>query len=736
MKKVSIDFHGKPLSVEVGRVAKQASGSAYIRYGDTIVLVTAVASRTDREGVDFLPLTVDYFERFPAAGKIPGGYFRREGKQTERETLTSRLCDRPIRPLFPDGYRRDTQVVATVLSFDKENDSDVLAVLGASTALHVSNIPFLGPIAAVRVGRINGKLVCNPKVSELEKSDIEMIVAASRNAIVMVEGEANEVPEKEMLDALWYGFESVQPLLDLQDELRKALGQPKFEVTAPVDTEKKALETKIRSLVGTKLNSVLQIKEKLPRYGELSVMKEELLKNLVAQDASMEEKKETAKEIFEEIVASEIRAKIVKTHKRVDERATNEIRPISIELGILPRTHGSALFTRGETQAIVTTTLGTSDDEQRIDSLMGDKTSTFMLHYNFPPYSVGEVKPLRGPGRREIGHGALAHKAIKKMLPMKDKFPYTVRVVSDILESHGSSSMATVCGGTLSLMDAGVPIKSPVAGIAMGLVKEGDDFIVLSDISGDEDHIGDMDFKVAGTSKGVTAIQMDIKILGISREVLDKALTQAREGRIHILGKMEAAISAPRTSLSPYAPRIETIQINPDKIRELIGPGGKMIRSIVEQSKAKIEVEDSGKVTVASADLAAIEKARELISAIAAEPEVGRVYKGKVRRIMEYGAFIEIMPGTDGLVHISELHSNEGRVQNVNDVLQEGDEIQVKVIAIDHQGKIKLSHREVVAPGTFDRSKEQSSRGGFDRPRREGGDRPRPDRPRREHRRD
>ncbi|MFH1262541.1 MAG: polyribonucleotide nucleotidyltransferase [Pseudomonadota bacterium] len=707
MKAVSIQFHGRTLSVEVGRVAKQANGSAYIKYGDTVILVTAVANRTEKEGQDFLPLTVDYFERYPAAGRIPGGFFKREGRQTERETLTSRLTDRPIRPLFPDNYQRETQVIATVLSFDKENDPDILALLGASTALQISEIPFHGPVAAVRVGRIEGQLVCNPLISQLATSDLDLVIAASRDAIVMVEGQANEVPEAEVLAAMKFGFESVQPLLDLQDELQKAVGKPKWVLKEVQGT--KPLEDKIRSIVGGKLAEALKIKEKLPRYTFLADTKQELLAKLTAEDPSYADQAKSISETFSEIVSSEIRKRIVSTGTRVDQRDTKTVRPITIEVGLLPRTHGSALFTRGETQAIVTTTLGTSDDEQRIDSLSGEWRQKFMLHYNFPPFSVGECKPMRGPARREIGHGVLAHRAIGKILP-KENFPYTIRVVSDILESHGSSSMATVCGATLSLMDAGVPIKAPVAGIAMGLIKEGDKFFVLSDISGDEDHIGDMDFKVAGTSAGVTAVQMDIKVRGIDWKVLENALHQAKEGRLHILAKMNEAISAPRPEMSPYAPRIETMQINVDKIREVIGPGGKMIRSICEQSGAKVDIEDSGIITIASADATALAKARELITLIVAEPEIGRIYKGKVARIMEYGAFVEIMPGTDGLVHISQIHSENGRVENVTDVLKEGDEIEVKVISVDRMGKIKLSHKEAIVPGSGNIGAEEEPR--------------------------
>ncbi len=739
MKNISIDFHGRPLTVEVGRLAKQANGSAYIKFGGTAILVTATGSANEREGIDFLPLSVDYIERFSASGRIPGGFFKREGRQSERETLTSRLCDRPIRPLFPKNYRQETQVVATVFSFDRENEADVLAVLGASTALHVSELPFAGPIAAVRVGRVNGEWICNPTFDQTAESDITLLVAASRDAVVMVEGEANQAPEKDVLEALRLAHEWIQPLLDLQEEIRKAVGKEKWP-TKEV-SEDSSLKNKIQGLAGEGLTKAFTLQEKMPRYQYLASLKKEVTEKLLAEDASYAERKKEISGTFHDLVSSAIRTQIVEKEKRVDQRGTKDVRNITSEVGILPRTHGSALFTRGETQALVTTTLGTSDDEQRIDSLLGESRRGFLLHYHWPPFSVGEVKPLRGPARREIGHGVLAYKAVSRILPKKEDFPYTVRVVSDILESHGSSSMATVCGATLSMMDAGVPITSPVAGIAMGLIKEGDRFLVLSDISGDEDHIGDMDFKVAGTSDGVTAVQMDIKVQGIGWDVLEQALEQAREGRLHILGKMKEAIDQPRTEMSQYAPRIETMQVKTDKIREIIGPGGKMIRSITEESGAKVEIEDSGIVTIASENAEALAKARELIGNIVAEPEIGKTYKGTVRRIMEYGAFVEIMPGQDGLVHISELHA-EGRVEEVTDVVNEGDEIEVKVIDVDRQGKIKLSQRATM-PGYVPRERPEgrsregrpSGGGGRDRGRSGGGDRggrpPRRDGPRR-----
>ncbi|MCB0309058.1 MAG: polyribonucleotide nucleotidyltransferase, partial [Bdellovibrionales bacterium] len=593
MKKISIDFHGRPLSVETGKLGKQANGAVVVQYGDTVVFVTAVCSPKDSENKSFLPLSVDYFERFSAAGKIPGGFFKREGRQTEREVLASRLTDRPIRPLFPKTYRRDTQIVATVFSYDKQNEPDVLALLGASAALHLSEIPIAEPVAAVRIGRVEGKWKCNPTISEMEESDIDLTIACTKDAVVMVEGEAKEAKEEDLLEALRFGFDACQPLITLQEDLRKAAGKEKLPVAEAVENP---LLDKIKAMVASDLEGALKIKEKMPRYKKLGELKQALLKQL-KDNPEYENLEGEISETFSQIVSSEIRNRIVKQDQRIDERASNTVRPISIEIGLLPRTHGSALFTRGETQALVTTTLGTSDDEQIIDALQGESRSKFMLHYNFPPFSVGEVKPMRGPARREIGHGVLAHKAIKKVLPEGD-FPYTIRIISDVLESHGSSSMATVCGATLSLMDAGVPIKSPVAGIAMGLIKEGDKFTVLSDISGDEDHIGDMDFKVAGTKDGVTAVQMDIKISGISWDIFAQALKQAREGRLHILDKMNQAIAEPNKAMSEFAPRIETIQVKQDKIREIIGPGGKMIRSIVEKTGAKVDIEDSGIVTI------------------------------------------------------------------------------------------------------------------------------------------
>ncbi len=715
-KEITIQFHGRPLSIEVGKVAKQANGSAILKYGESTVLITAVAAQTDREGVDFLPLSVDYFERFAAAGKIPGGFFKREGRQTEREILVCRLCDRPIRPLFPDGYRRETQVNATVLSNDPDCDTDVLAVMGSSLALHVSDIPFHGPIAAVRVGRVDGTLICNPTKEQSEKSDMDIVVAASKEAIVMVEGGAQEVPEADVLDALMFGFDSVQPLLAIQDEMREAVGKEKFSVEVPVNGENNQFASMVQEKALEKVKAALANVEKIPRYAAIRKAKEEILAQLIEEDAANEEKTGLIKEAVSDLIKKETRRMIVDEQKRLDARGTKDIRNISTEVGLLPRAHGSALFTRGETQALVTATLGTGDDEQRIDSLEGEWRKKFMLHYNFPAFSVGEVRPNRGPGRREIGHGTLAHRAIEKVLP-GDEFPYTIRVVSDILESNGSSSMATVCGGSMSLMDAGVPLKAPVAGIAMGLIKHDDDFVVLSDILGDEDHIGDMDFKVAGSENGVTAIQMDIKVRGISREILNQALEQAREGRLHILGCMKQGLESPREELSKYAPRIETIQIPTDKIRDIIGPGGKMIRAIMEESGAKLDVEDSGIVTIASNDAEALRIAREKVEGITAVPEVGKVYKGKAVRVVDFGAFVQILPNTDGLLHVSEMDSEE-RVYDANDFIKEGEDVEVKVLEIDRAGKVRLTqyiegenpHRQERKPRNDRNSRDRNSR--------------------------
>ncbi len=688
-KKVSVDINGTTLSIETGKLARQADGSALVTFGETVVLVTAVAENKVREGVDFLPLTVNYQEMKYAAGRIPGGFMKREGRNTLKETLTSRLIDRPVRPLFPDGYFYETQIIATVWSMDQENESDTLAMIGASAALELSNIPFGGPFAGVRVGRIDGKFVCNPTYSQLEDSDLDLIVAGTRDAVVMVEGGADILSEDVILEAIWYGHQSLQPLLAIQEELKGVAGNPKRELPSTIPAPD--LKKRVEDIAREKIAKAIRIPAKMERYGKFDEIAAETVEALLPDYEGREEDiKEHVTELKEEMV----REMYISEKKRIDGRAFNDVRPIACEVGVLPRPHGSAFFTRGETQVLATTTIGTSMDEKKIESLVGDSFQSFMLHYNFPPFSVGEVKFLRGPNRREIGHGALAERAIARVLPSKDDFPYTIRVVSDVLESNGSSSMATVCGGVLSLMDAGVPIKAPVGGIAMGLIKEDEDIAILSDILGDEDHLGDMDFKVAGTRDGITALQMDIKIEGITRDILEKALYQAKEGRLHILEKMKDAIAEPRESLSVYAPRILTIEINPDKIRDVIGPGGKMIRQIVEKSGAKIDIEDSGKINIISTDNAASEMAVEMIKEICQEVQVAELYMGKVKKTTNFGAFVEILPGLDGLVHISQL--SKERVKNVTDVLKEGDEVLVKVLAIDENGKIKLSRKEAL----------------------------------------
>jgi polyribonucleotide nucleotidyltransferase len=683
---------GRELSIETGRMAKQAGGSAVIRYGDTMVLVAATASHKPREGVDFLPLTCDYLEKTSAAGKIPGGYFKREGRPTEVEILTSRLIDRPCRPLFPKGWRFDTQVIALVLSADRENPSDVLGITGASAAIVLSDMPWGGPIAGVRVGRIHGELVINPTFAQQEESEINIVVACSRDAIVMVEGFAKEVHEAGMIDALLFAHREAQPILDLQEKLVAAVGKPKREFAPPAKDEE--LAARVKELVYDKLSAAMAIGVKQDRYRAINDAGAELFQTLCAEGAPYFKREKEVEGAYDGLKKKHARAKTLDTGLRIDGRKTNEIRQVSCEVSVLPRTHGSSLFTRGETQAIVSSTLGTQQDIQRIDSLTGDVTKRFMLHYNFPPFSTGETKPLRGASRREIGHGNLAERAISAVLPPYDDFPYTIRIVSEILESNGSSSMASVCGGALSLMDAGVPITAPVAGIAMGLMKEGERVAILSDILGDEDHLGDMDFKVCGTRTGITAMQMDIKIAGLTREILEQALSQAREGRVHILDKMAEALAAPRDEISPYAPRIYTMQVKPDRIRDIIGPGGKTIRAITDQTGVEINVEDDGTVSIAAADEKAARKAMDIIRGLTMEPEIGQFYKGVVKRIAEFGAFIEIMPGTDGLVHISELAAE--RVKRVEDVIKEGDEVLVKVLSIDRQGKIRLSRKEAL----------------------------------------
>jgi polyribonucleotide nucleotidyltransferase len=673
-RKLEIQFAGRTLSLETGRLAKQSHGAVLAQYGETVVLATVVSAYQSRDKIDFLPLTVDYQEKTFAAGKIPGGFFKREGRPSEKEILTSRLIDRAMRPLFPKGYDKETQIVVTVLSIDRESDSDTLALIAASAALEVSDIPYEGPVAAVRMGR----------------SDVSLVVAAKPDSIMMLEGGAQIVDEEAILEALFTAHEELRPVFELQEELRRLAGKPKR------DFKKKEFDQKllgeVRERMTSELTEALKISGKKERSTATYALQDKVVEELAARYA---DRKPELEEACEKVLRDQVRGVILDQDKRIDDRSSTEIRQISAEVHVLPRTHGSALFTRGETQVLGTVTLGTSSDEQRVDALLGERYKKFMLHYNFPPFSTGEVKFLRGPGRREIGHGALAERALAAVLPAEEDFPYTIRVVGEVLESNGSSSMATVCGGTLALMDAGVPIKAPVAGIAMGLVKEGDKVRVLTDILGDEDHLGDMDFKVAGTAEGITAIQMDNKVGGVTREVMRQALHQARDARLFILSVMAKAIATPRTEVSTFAPRIVTLHIKPDKIRDVIGPGGKVIRGLVEETGCKIDIEDDGTVLIASADNAAMELAIRRIEEITAVPEVGRIYDGIVRKIVEFGAFVEIMPGTDGLLHISQI-SNE-RVRRVEDVLHEGDEIKVKVLDVDRSGKIRLSLREAQA---------------------------------------
>jgi polyribonucleotide nucleotidyltransferase len=692
--KKSVKVGAQELSIETGRMAKQADGSVVVRYGDTMLLITAVSAREKRE-VDFLPLTVEYQERLYSAGRIPGSYFKREGRLTEKETLTSRLVDRSCRPLFPDGYAYETQIISSVISSDQENEGDIHGITGASAALFCSDIPFNGPIAGIRVGRVKGEFVANPTAKQREESDIDLVMACSRDAIVMVEGGAIEVSEPDMVAALAFGHQAVRPLLQLQEEMRRELGKTsRAYEKLPLHDE--ALKAKVRELAWPGIVRGYQITDKQQRYEALSSNRKEVEARLreAMGEAFTPLTALALKTIYEDLKYEYMRHLTV-SGGRIGGRRHDEVRQISCEVKVLPRVHGSALFTRGETQALVAATLGTADDEQRLELLSGQSFKKFMLHYNFPPFSVNETKPLRGPGRREIGHGALAERALRGMLPLSDKFPYTIRVVSDILESNGSSSMASVCGGTLALMDAGVPTKAPVAGIAMGLVKEGEKIAILSDILGDEDHLGDMDFKVCGTEKGITAIQMDIKISGLSTEIMQRALDQARVGRLHILGEMRKALAQPRPEISPYAPRITTIQIRPEYIKNVIGPGGKVIKDIIARTGCSINIEDSGKVDIASSNAEAVQQAISMVQALTREAEVGKTYLGTVRKIAEFGAFVELFPGTDGLVHISEL--SDKRVKSVSDVLKEGDEVMVKVLSIDKTGKIRLSRKEALA---------------------------------------
>ena len=691
---------GRDVSITTNYLAGQADGSALVAYGDTLVLVTAVSLKSKREGLDFLPLTVDYQEKTFAAGKIPGGFFKREGRLNEKEILTSRIIDRSIRPLFPEGYVHETQIVATVLSVDTENDSDVAAMLGASAALCMSDIPFKGPIAGVRVGRVDGELVCNPSTEQIEESDLELFLVGRKIPsaggegsfdinLVMLEGGASEVPEDEVLDAITFGLESMRPAIELQDTVCQAVGKAKREFEPDEISEE--LRQRVRDAAYAGLQEAYREGRKLERYAQRAEVKKKMVEELSQDEAGFDPK---AGGVFEDLEREIIRNMILTDKRRIDGRSNTDIRQITSEVGIIPRAHGSGLFSRGETQALVALTLGTSSDEQRIDFIGGEEMRTFMLHYNFPPYSVGEAKFLRGPGRREIGHGALARKALLPLLPSHEEFPYTIRLVSEILSSNGSSSMATVCGGSLSLMDAGVPVKDTVAGIAMGLLKEGDDVVILSDILGDEDHAGDMDFKVCGTKKGITALQMDIKVDRLSGDILKDALYQARDGRVFIIGKLNETMTAPREDLSPWAPRITTMVVKQEKIRDVIGTGGKNIRQIISETGVSMNVDDDGTVTIASNDGESSARAVAMVKALTEEPEIGRIYEGTVKKILDFGAFVEILPGTDGLVHISQLDNK--RVEKVTDVLNEGDTVRVKVIDIDRGGKIRLSRKDAL----------------------------------------
>ena len=710
MDKIELQLDGgRTLTIETGRVAKQAAGSVLVRLGDTILLaaVTSAPALAER---DFFPLTVDYREKSYAAGKIPGGFFKREGRPSEKEILSARLCDRPLRPLFPEGYSDEVQIMLQVLSSDQENDGDILGIIGASAALSISDIPFDNPIGAVRVGRVEGRFIVNPIFSELERSDMNVTVAGTKDFIIMVEGGTQEVSEKDMVEALAFGHENVKKVVAKIEELKRLAGKPKKEIK-PIEVNAELIES-VNELATEKVKAANRIKDKHEHSLAIEAI---MIETVEALKEKFPEQDMVIKNAVGEIERIDLRHMILDEHLRADGRGLEDIRDISIEVSVLPRTHGSAIFTRGQTQALVVTTLGTKMDEQRIDDLLGESFKSYMLHYNFPSYSVGEVRPIRGPGRREIGHGALAERALDPVIPAEELFPYTVRIVSDILESNGSSSMATVCGGSLSLMDAGVPIKAPVAGIAMGLVAEGDRYAIITDILGIEDHLGDMDFKVTGTAAGITAFQMDIKIGGLTIDIMRKALDQALRARLFVLDKMNQAIAQPRAELSPYAPRIITIKIPIDKIGEVIGPGGKMIRSIIEATGAKVDIEDDGTVLIASVDQKAGEAARDKILALTEEAEMGRVYTGKVKRIAAFGAFVEILPNVDGLVHISELDNQ--RINRVEDVVNIGDEIMVKVIGIDPEGKVRLSRRaalpgnENYTPSERPSSRDERSRG-------------------------
>ena len=679
------------VTLETGEVARQASGSVIVKMADTVVLVTAVGNKNAKEGMDFFPLTVDYLEKFYAGGRIPGGFFKREGRQTERETLVSRLIDRPIRPLFPEHFRNEVQVIATVMSLNPEVPGDIPALIGASAALALSGIPFAGPIGAAKVGYANGQYLLNPSTTELKTSDLELVVAGTANAVLMVESEAKELSEDVMLGAVVFGHQQMQAAITAINELVAEVGVTPWDWKAP--EKQQAPIDALKAAVGDKLAAAFQIKDKLARRDAISALKKQVLESLKEQaEANGWNLADLGKE-FGELEYSTMRESVLKTKVRIDGRALDTVRPITVKTGVLPRVHGSALFTRGETQAIVVATLGTARDGQIIDAVEGESKDHFLFHYNFPPYSVGEAGRMMGPKRREIGHGRLAKRGVAAIMPSMESFPYTIRVVSEITESNGSSSMASVCGSSLALMDAGVPVKAPVAGIAMGLVKEGNDYVVLSDILGDEDHLGDMDFKVAGTEGGVTALQMDIKIDGITEEIMKVALAQAKQGRLHILGEMAKGLSAPRAELSEYAPRLLTIKIHPDKIREVIGKGGATIQGITKETGTQIDIQDDGTIVIASVNAAAAQAAKARIEQITSDVEPGRIYEGKVAKIMDFGAFVTIAPGKDGLVHVSQI-SNE-RVEKVSDKLKEGETVKVKVLEVDKQGRIRLSMKAV-----------------------------------------
>jgi len=727
-QKVTLELGGRTLTISTGKLAKLAHGSALVQYGDTVVLVATSAAKTPKPGLDFVPLTVDYRERTYAAGKIPGGFFKREGRPTEKETLSSRLIDRPIRPLFSKSFPYETQIMATVMSSDQENDSDILALIGASVSMNLSDIPFPEPIGAVRVGRIDGELIVNPTFAQLDDSDMDIVVAGTADNIIMVEGGTREIAEADLLAALEFANGQIRRIVDMQKELIAKSGKAKRPLLQGPDTAelRRVLESDYRARLG----QAIRISAKEARQEEVDSITADAVK---AHAEKFGDLAPYIGKILHDIERTELREMVLTDGVRADGRKVNDIRPISIEVGVLPRTHGSCLFTRGETQAIAVATLGTKSDEQRVEELEGQSWKSYMLHYNFPPFSVGEVRPIRGPGRREIGHGALAERAIEPVIPSDTSFPYTIRIVSDILESNGSSSMASVCAGALALMDAGCPIKAPVAGIAMGLIKEGERVAVLTDILGVEDHLGDMDFKVTGTRDGITAFQMDTKIGGISFAVLTDALERARAGRMHVLGKMEQALPEPRAEMSPYAPRIIILNINPDKIREVIGPGGKIIKRITEETGTQIDIEDSGEVRIAAVNGEGGRRAEEMIRNITEDPEVGRTYQGKVRSVVTFGAFVEIVPGRDGLLHISEIDHH--RVARTEDVLNLGDMVMVKVIGVDRDGKVKLSRkallpepeggvpaatggREYSGDRDRDRGRDRGDRGGRDRGRR------------------